>query len=199
MFSTEKLVMEPHSNKQFMQLGRVLRIFCARDGQGVILRTPRMEDLDNLMELINSLVDEKAEIARTEKVTREEEAEWLPRMLSSLEKNELFFLVVEVDGELVGSSDLDVLPGDEKHVGVLGIVIKKGFRDMGIGTEMMKTLVDKASALGLKLLMLHVFATNERAIYVYEKTGFVQTDRIPKKHFRQGQYIDEVVMTKSIE
>jgi RimJ/RimL family protein N-acetyltransferase len=182
-----------------MQLGRVLRKFCTRDGQEVILRTPRWEDLDNLMELINSLVDEKAEIARTEKVTREQEAEWLPRMLSSLEKDELFFLVAEVDGELVGSSDMDILRGDEKHVGVLGIVIKKGFREVGIGTEMMKTLVDQATALGLKLLMLHVFATNERAIHVYENVGFVQTGRIPKKHLRQGQYMDEVVMTKLIE
>lgn len=76
-----------------MQLGRVFQKFHARDGQEVILRTPKREDLDDLMELINSLVDEKAEIARTEKVTREEEAEWLPKMLASLEKDELFFLV----------------------------------------------------------------------------------------------------------
>jgi len=58
-----------------MQPGRVFRKFPARDGQEVILRTPRREDLDDLMELINSLVDEKAEIARTVKVTREEEVE----------------------------------------------------------------------------------------------------------------------------
>jgi len=182
-----------------MQLGRFFRKFCARDGQEVILRTPKWEDLDNLMELINSLVDEKAEIARTEKVTREEEAEWLPRMLSSLEKDELFFLVAEVGRKVSASSDIHVLRGDEKHVGVLGIVIKKGFRGVGIGTEMIKTLIDQAAALGLKLLMLHVFATNERAIHVYEKVGFAQTGRIPKKHFRQGQFIDEVIMTKLIE
>jgi hypothetical protein len=36
------------------------------------------------MKLINSLVDEKAEIARTEKVTREEEVEWLPKIHARL-------------------------------------------------------------------------------------------------------------------
>ena len=170
-----------------------------RDGREVILRTPRLEDLDNLMELINSLVDEKAEIARTEKVTREEEAEWLPKMLSNLEKNELFFLVAEVGGKVVASSDIHILRGDEKHVGVLGIVVKSGFRDSGIGKEMMKTLEEQSVALGLKVLTLQVLATNKRAIHVYENVGFVQTGRVPKKHFREGQYIDEVIMTKLIE
>ena len=182
-----------------MQLGRVFREFYARDGQKVILRTPRREDLDDLMELINSLVDEKAEIALTVKVTREEEAEWLPKMLARLEKDELFFLVAEVDRKVVASSDIHILGGDEKHVGVIGIVIKSGFRGLGIGTEMVKTLVEQAALLKLKVLMLHVFATNKRAVHVYEKVGFVQTGRVPKKHFRQGRYIDEVIMTKLIE
>lgn len=182
-----------------MQLGKVFQKFHARDGQEVILRTPKREDLDDLMELINSLVDEKAEIARTEKVTREEEAEWLPKMLASLEKDELFFLVAEVDRKLVASSDIHILRGDEKHVGVLGIVIRNDFRDLGIGTEMMKTLVKQAAALGLKVLTLQAFATNKRAIHIYEKVGFVQTGKVPMKHFRESQYIDEVIMTKLIE
>jgi RimJ/RimL family protein N-acetyltransferase len=182
-----------------MQVGRVFQKFYVGDRQEVILRTPRLEDLDGLIRLINSLVEEKAEIARIEKVTREEEAEWLPKMLANLEKNELFFLVAEMRGELVASSDIHILTGDEKHVGVLGIVVKDGFRSLGIGTEMMRVLAKQASALGLKVLMLHVFATNRRAVHVYEKAGFVETGKIPKKHFREGQYIDEVLMTKLVD
>jgi RimJ/RimL family protein N-acetyltransferase len=182
-----------------MQLGKVFRRFPIRDGREVILRTPKWEDLEELMELINSLVDEKAEIARAVKATREEEAEWLPKMLASLQKDELFFLVAEVGRKLVASSDIHILHGDEKHVGVLGIVVKNGFRDLGIGTEVMKTLIERATTLGLKVLTLQVFATNRRAIHVYEKVGFVQTGTVPKKHFREGQYIDEVIMTKFIE
>lgn len=163
------------------------------------MRTPRLEDLDGLMKLINSLVDEKAEIANTKKVTREEEAEWLQKMLMRLEKDELFFLVAEVERGVVASSDLHILSGDENHVGVLGIVIRSDYRDFGIGTEMMKTLMEQGAALGLKLLMLNVFATNRRAIHVYEKVGFAQAGRIPKKHYRQDQYIDELIMTKLID
>ena len=182
-----------------MQLGRIVRKFCTRDGQEVVFRTPKSDDLNGLMELINSLVEERAEILRSERVTKDWEAEWLLKMLSSLEKDELFFLVAEVGGRVVASSDIHILGGYEKHVGVLGIAIKKGFRDSGIGTEMMKTMIEQARNLGLKVLTLVAFATNKRAIHVYENVGFVETGRIPNKHFKENQYIDEVIMTKLID
>jgi RimJ/RimL family protein N-acetyltransferase len=199
MHAVEQKVLSISGVLLLMQVGKVLRRFPIIDGREVVLRTPKGEDLDDLMDLINSLVDEKAEISRTVKVTREEEAEWLSRMLARLEKDELFFLVAEVDGKLVASSDIQILHGDEKHVGVLGIAIKSGFRGLGIGTQMVETLSEQAAGLGLKILTLNVFATNKRAIHVYEKVGFIQTGTIPKKHFREDQYIDEVIMTKLID
>jgi putative acetyltransferase len=78
-------------------------------------------------------------------------------------------------------------------------VVKKGFRDLGIGTEIMKAVIGQAVRLGLKLLVLSVFASNERAIHVYEQVGFVQTGRVPKKHFRDGKYVDEIAMAKVLE
>jgi RimJ/RimL family protein N-acetyltransferase len=182
-----------------MQLGRVFKEFCAKDGQKAILRTPTPDDLNDLMELINSLVDEKAEINCTVKVTREEEAEWLRKILVSLKKNKIFFLVAEVNKKVVASADINIQSEEEKQVGVIGIAIKNGFRNLGIGTEIMKILLEQAAFLKLKALTLSVFATNKQAIHVYEKAGFVQTDRILKKHFRQGRYIDEVIMTKVIK
>ena len=178
--------------------GKVVRKFNIEDGRSVILRTPKWDDLDGLMELINSLIEEKAEICITSKFTREEEAKWLHKTLLQLEKNEGFFLVAEVDGSVVASSNISILCGDEKHVGVVGIVVKSGFRDSNIGSEIMKTLVEQAALLKLKALMLQVFATNKRAIHVYEKIGFSQSGRIPKKHFRLGKHIDEIIMTRQI-
>jgi RimJ/RimL family protein N-acetyltransferase len=182
-----------------MQLNKVLREFYAINGQKVILRTPRPGDLSDLLDLINSLVKEGAEISRTEKVTMEEESEWLSKMLSDLEKSKLFFLVAEVDGKTIASSDIHIVGGYAKHVGVLGIVIKNGFRGIGIGSEMIRTLIEQSRDLGLAVLNLTVFATNKRAIHVYENMGFIETGKIPKKHFKEGQYVDEIIMTKLIE
>jgi RimJ/RimL family protein N-acetyltransferase len=183
-----------------MRAGTVVGEFYTKDRRRAILRTPIWEDLDDLLEMINSLVEEKADIVMSEKVTRAEEIEWLARALSSLEKDEVFYMVAEVNGKVIANSEIGRgREGYERHVGGIGIAIKEGFRDLGIGTEMMKTLIKQARAMGLKVLKLSAFETNKRAIHVYEKTGLVQTGRIPRKFFRDGKYIDEVIMTRLLE
>ena len=182
-----------------MKSGMIVEEFSVKDGRRVVLRTPRWEDLDELLGLINSLVEEKAQIVIDDKVTREEEADWLAGLLVRLEKGEVFFLVAEVDGRVVASSDLHVGRGTEVRAGNVGIVVKDGFRGVGIGTRMMQAILKFARNRGLKVLVLSVFATNERAIHVYEKVGFVKCGRVPRKHFHRGKYVDEVIMVASLK
>lgn len=108
-----------------MKSGKIIRRFAAKDQRKTILRTPKWEDLDDFLELINSLVDERAEILRTERVTREEEINWLTKVLSRLKKDEMFYLIAEVD-KVVAVSEINKRSGYEKHVGVIGIVIRSG-------------------------------------------------------------------------
>ncbi len=182
-----------------MKAGKIVKTFNAKDGRRVILRVPRWEDLGDLLELINSLVEEEADILRTEKVSREEEIDWISKTLASIEKDDAFYLVAEVDGKVIASSDIHPCVGFARHVGVLGIIIRNGFRDVGIGTEMMITLIERAREMGLKVLTLSVFASNKRAIHVYERVGFTVTGRVPKKFFKGGEYIDELIMVKVLE
>ena len=165
----------------------------------MVLRMPKWEDLDDFLELINSLVEERADILRSEKVSREEEIDFMTSVLSRLEKDEIFYLVAEVGSKVVAVSEVNKRSGYESHVGVIGIIIKRDFRDLGIGTEMMTTLEMQARRMNLKVLELSAFATNDRAIHVYEKAGFVQTGSVPNKFFKDGKYIDEIIMTKVLE
>jgi RimJ/RimL family protein N-acetyltransferase len=183
-----------------MKAGEVICRLSARDCRKVVLRTIRWEDLDDLLEMINSLVEEKADIVRTEKVSRTEEIDWLAKALSRLEEDEVFYLVAEVDGKVVANSEIGRgYSSCDRHVGGIGIAIRDGFRDVGIGTEMMRTLIRQARAMGLKVLKLSAFENNERAIHVYEKVGFVQTGRIPRKFFKEGKYVDEIIMALLLE
>jgi len=63
---------------------------------------------------------------------------------------------------------------------------------------MMKTLIDQARKMGLKILTLTVFATNKIAIHVYKKVGFKEVGRIPKAIYRNEKYIDRIIMVKEI-
>ena len=164
-----------------------------------ILRAPKWEDLDDLLELINSIVDEGADIVIEERKTREEEVDWLSGVMAKMEKGRGVHVVAEVDGIVVASSE--VTRGGfrcESHLGSLGIIVRSDYRDVGIGTETMKVLLEQARIMGLKVATLTAFSTNPRAIHVYEKVGFRETGRIPKGFYKNGSYIDRVIMTADL-
>jgi RimJ/RimL family protein N-acetyltransferase len=182
-----------------LKAGKIIRKFVAEDGRNVIFRTPRLEDLDDFLELINSLVDEKADIYVNEKVSREEEVEWLLEVIAHLERDEDFFLAAEVDKKVVALAEFKIKNGDKEHpVGAIGIIVKKGYRNIGIGTKLLKILMEQAVFFGLQKITVNPFATNKRAIHVYKKVGFIETRIIPERHLRQGKLIDEIIMEKQI-
>ena len=183
-----------------MKPGKIIHTFSSRDGRKVVLRTPTWNDLDELLALINSLVEEGANISIDERITREEEIDWLSKTLTLLEKDEAFYVVAEVNGRVVSNSELRwKRTGHDRHVGSIGIVIADGFRGLGIGTEMMRVLIEQARETGLKVLTLSVYANNERAKHLYERVGFIEVGRIPKKFLKDGEYIDDIVMTRMLE
>jgi RimJ/RimL family protein N-acetyltransferase len=182
-----------------LKSGVTIKQFTARDGRDVILRTPRWEDLDDCIEFVNSLVDEGADVNMYKKVTRKEEAAWLDSRLAELDRDLLFMIVAEVDGKMIGNSSLSIGRGFSSHTGEIGIALRMGYRDVGIGTEILKTLIFQAKKLGCRTVYLSVFSSNERAIHVYEKIGFKETGRKPDKIFKNERYIDEIIMTKVLE
>jgi L-amino acid N-acyltransferase YncA len=170
------------------------RTFTAKDGRKVVLRSVKKEDLDDLMDFINSLVEEGADIVRTEKVTRNEEAEWLEGLLARIEKGEVIDCAAEVGGKVVAHAEVGRRSGVMGHVGSLGIAIKQGYRGIGIGTQIMQTLLEESKKKGLKILVLDVFDTNKTAKHLYTKMGFKEAGKIPKAVYKNDKYIDLIRM-----
>ena len=86
-----------------------------------------------------------------------------------------------------------------KHYGMLGIALKDGYRDAGIGQEMMKEIEKHAPRLRIEYLGLDVFSVNDRAIHVYEKLGYRKTGTYPDGVRYKGGYVDDVIMTKKLD
>jgi len=179
--------------------GQIIQTFKLKDGREAIIRTPRWEDLDDLMDFINSLVREGAPILREEEVNRIEEAEWLAKQLVRREKGELIHFVAEVDGKVVASAEIGKRRGHQKHVGVLGIAVKSGYRRLGIATKLVETLLQEAKRQGLKVIVLDVYEKNLPALNLYRKMGFKEVGRIPKAIFWKGEYIDDIQMVNVLE
>ncbi len=183
-----------------MKAGKVYRSFTSKSGEEVTLRAAKWEDLQAMIEFANSLVDERTPdpdfgVILDRRQDLESESQWLANLLAGIESDRELSVVAEVRGKLVGNSEVRRgSVNDEFHHGKLGISVSKGYREQGIGLEMMKTLVEESRKAGLKTIELEVFATNPRAVHVYEKVGFRQVGRIPKKIFRNNRFIDIILM-----
>ncbi|RJQ25799.1 N-acetyltransferase [Candidatus Parcubacteria bacterium] len=179
--------------------GRILKKW-AIGGKNVIFRHPKASDAKELMNLINSLVEERAEIAKTTKVTPREEKKWLANALSSIRKKEKIMIIVEVNGIIVGSCEVTQDSYDvSRHVGTLGIGLRKDARGFGIGKKLVQLcLCESKKTLGLKMIRLYVFDTNKTGRRFYKKIGFKETGRIPRGVFQNGKYKDDVIMVKRL-
>lgn len=172
--------------------------FITKDGRIVVFRKPKWTDLDGLLDFINSVVREDAPINLTAEVSRNEEVEFLARRLVEIEKGNIVQLVVEIKGEIVGNADIARHVGRQSHVGTLGIIVRSGFRRIGIGAKLIEKLISEAEKEGMKLITLQVNETNIPAITLYKNLGFKEIGRTPKAIFWKGKYVDSVTMIVDI-
>ena len=56
---------------------------------------------------------------------------------------------------------------------ITNIVVKEAYRGRGIGTSLVKALLEEGRRLGMQEFTLEVRAGNQAAIHVYESLGFV--------------------------
>lgn len=183
-----------------MLSGKILDEF-EFDGDKAVIRYPRMADGEDLMKLMNSLIEEGAKIARQENIDFEEEVDWMADDLKEIEKDKSVHLILEVGGEAVGSASVTKKNKEAKsHVGSFGIVIKKGFREQGLGSKIMEVLLKEAKErLDLEILILDVFEDNERALNFYRKFGFNKAGKLNKALKVEGEYKNQIIMEKNLK
>ena len=85
-----------------------------------------------------------------------------------LSENSIYFCVKNND-EIVGFAGIKIIL-DEADI--MNIVIKKSFRNLGIGSMLLKFLVNKAKELNIHHINLEVNSSNLIAIHLYEKFVF---------------------------
>ena len=76
---------------------------------------------------------------------------------------------------------------------ITNIAVHPDFRRQGAATELTEAVIEKAKELKLSFLSLEVRASNEAAISLYEKFGFLNVGR--RKNFYSEPTEDAVIMT----
>lgn len=172
--------------------------FISKKGRKIEIREIQEKDYVGLKNLMNSLIRENAYILRNTPITEEEQLKKVKRYLEEIRKKERIYLVATHKGKIIGSVNVERKKFKEKHVGTLGVFVKKNFRNEGIGKALMKEIIKRSKKIGIKLITLDLFKVNKMAFILYKKLGFKKYGELPKALKHKGKYMSMVLMYKWI-
>jgi RimJ/RimL family protein N-acetyltransferase len=81
-----------------------------------------------------------------------------------------------------------------RHVGRLGMGLLPHVRGHGVGQRLAQATIDAARRQGIERIELEVFASNTRAIRLYERLGFMHEGVRVRARKLDGEYDDNVLM-----
>lgn len=107
-------------------------------------------------------------------------------------------LVAVLDGRVVGSIGLHREPWHRRiHTASIGMAVHDAFAGRGVGSAMLAAVVDLAERWwNIRRLELNVYADNARAIALYERFGFEREGLLRAYAWRDGAYVDSLVMAR---
>lgn len=101
------------------------------------------------------------------------------------------YIVAKLNNEIVGFGGIKVVLDSAD---IMNIVVKKNFRNLGIGTSILNEIIALCLSLNLSSITLEVRKDNEYAISLYKNFGF-ETLGVRKKYYNG---IDGFIMEKKI-
>ncbi len=174
------------------------RSVAARDADNIILRPALPEDAAQVIAYMRRIFAEPGVNLITApdefNPTTESEARLIADMNRSANS---LFLVAEDDGRIVGH--LTLQGGKRRHVrhaATLGITVAEEWRNRGVGRRLITDALHWARDGGvLTRIELFVFTRNTNAIHLYESCGFEVEGRRRHSTFRDGVYLDDLLMS----
>jgi len=127
-----------------------------KDCNNILIRLMNIEDIDEVIDIEKSSFD----------------TPWSKSSFESeiLHNNLAYYFVAEYNGHVIGYAGMWFVI-DEGHI--TNIAIHPVCRGKGWGEKLVRFMIEYAYGLGVKSLTLEVRTTNEPAIGLYEKIGFV--------------------------
>lgn len=176
--------------------------FTMKDGRKALLRSPKDEDIQGVLDYLYISAGETEFILRYPeecgKYTCEGEKALFDRINAS--DNEAM-LVCIVDGKVAGNCQIAWKTGIKtRHRASVAIALLKEFWNLGIGTRMFEEMIRIAEANeNLIQMELEFVEGNTRARALYEKMGFRITGVNPNAiRLRDGTLLNEYCMIREI-
>jgi RimJ/RimL family protein N-acetyltransferase len=171
-----------------------------KDGQKMIIRKPDSSDAEKMIEYLNIVGGESDNLlfGKDEfRLTVEQEIEHIKNM----NQNTNGLMIIGCIGEKIAS--IAQISGEGRkriaHNSEVAISVKKEYWGNGIGSAMMSALIHFAKETDkIKNISLGVKASNNTAMKLYEKMGFVKIGVHKNFFYIDGNFDDEILMDLSI-
>ena len=102
------------------------------------------------------------------------------------------YIIGKINNEIIGFAGLKK---NFDQADIMNIVIKKTYRNQGIGTLLLENLILLAKDLNISTLFLEVNEQNKPAIHLYEKLGFEKLG-VRKKYYNNN---NGIIMKKNFK
>lgn len=176
--------------------------YTLKDGRKAIIRSPREEDIQGMLDYLYISAGETEFILRypeeCSKYTAEKEKALIDRMNAA--SNEAM-LVCTVEGRLAGNCQINWSQGIKtRHRASVAIALLKEFWGQGIGTEFFKEMIRIAEENEILQMELEFVEGNTRARALYEKMGFRITGVKPNAiRLKDGTLLNEYSMVREMK
>jgi RimJ/RimL family protein N-acetyltransferase len=167
-----------------------------KNGENLILRKSEVNDASKLIEYLNMVGGETDNLlfgANEINLNEEQEKAFIENI--SNKKNSIM-LVGLIDEKVVSVAQISAAARNRiSHNAEIAISVKKEYWGIGVGSEVMRTLIDFAKdTKKIKNISLGVKASNIKAKNLYSKFGFKEVG-IHKNFFNiNDEYDDEILM-----
>lgn len=172
-----------------------------KKGREIVVRYPEIGDVEKMLQFINEASKERTFISYQGEVeTLKSETKYLKEKLKAIKDKKSVQLLAFCNNELVGEGEIHMMDKVEKHIGIFGITIRKGFRGEGMGKLLMDLVLKEAEGKiqDIRIVTLDVYSTNSIARDLYKKMGFTEYGMLPEGIGRLGKFEDSVLMYKKL-
>ena len=163
-----------------------------RDGGSVLVRRAAPEDAAAHLANFVAVAAERVYLMSE---TPGRSVDEIARQFRDADPRSELWLMAEVDGRVVGGADFQRGRWTKnEHTATLGVLLTPAARGRGIGEVLMRHGIEWARSVGIRKLKLGVFASNERAVALYRRLGFVEEGRLRGEVVLDERPTDEIVM-----
>ncbi len=155
------------------ELERYRKLITLPGGERVLLRPLGKDDGPALVALFRGVSDRDAAYLRNDVRDVKLVASWA----ENLDLQRIFPVVAVMQERIVGDATLHIGEGYNRHIGWVRIYLDPVCRRKGIGTEMVKMLIEIAHRIGLQQIVAEIVSNQVEAIKAFESLGFKQEYR----------------------